>query len=416
MRAPKLLRIGTALVVLGAAHARDEAGATPPVETSGSGWVDHAPAARAVTDAAAPVPDRAPSAAVGTSGNYIVDASEIELGGVGYDDQGRPGRIHLVRVGHTLWHISGAYLGTPWVWPSIWYDNRDILNPHLIFPGDRVWITPSEMRKLTLEEAEALRAGSPEGKLTEPAAQDFVKVIVPGPAAERIVEAEQATIRFSAGERVGLIGAKIVDAAASILASTSPRLMISQEDRVYISLGVGEVAEGDQFTALRVGSKIYDPETNRMLGYHVRFLGWLEVIEVDEEASLAVVRTSNSEMAKGDKLIARRDPVREISLASAPAGVEGQISYLPDSRTEMGMLDYVFLNRGTSDGVEVGSPLHVYRKGFSARDTVGGGRRHVPDRVVADLVVVRSEPQASVAFVRHTKEELSRGDYFRGAE
>jgi len=101
---------------------------------------------------------------------------------------------------------------------------------------------------------------------------------------------------------------------------------------------------------------------------------------------------------------------------SSPSGVEGQISYLPNSRTEMGTLDYVYLNRGTLDGVEVGSPLHVYRKGFAARDTVGGGKRQIPDRVVAELVVVRSEPEASVAFVRHTEEELTRGDHFRGTD
>jgi hypothetical protein len=153
-----------------------------------------------------------------------------------------------------------------------------------------------------------------------------------------------------------------------------------------------------------------------MLGYHVEFLGWVEVVDVDEEASLAVVRLSSSEMLKGDKLIARLDPVSEIPLLNSPSGVEGQISFTPDSRTEMGMLDFVYLNRGTLDGVEVGSPLYVYRKGFSASDTVSGARRQVPDRVVADLLVVRSQPEASVAFVRHTEEELTRGDHFRGSE
>jgi hypothetical protein len=192
--------------------------------------------------------------------------------------------------------------------------------------------------------------------------------------------------------------------------------MISQEDRVYISLGVGDVVEGDEFTVFRVGSKVFDPETSRMLGYHVEFLGWVKVLEVEDEASLAIVRASSSEMFKGDKLIARLDPVSEIPLTAPPVGVEGQISYLPNSRTEIGMLDFVYLNRGTLDGIEVGSPLHVYRKGFSASDTVSGSQRQVPDRVVADLVVVRSEPEASVAFVRHTEEELTLGDYFRGSE
>jgi hypothetical protein len=38
----------------------------------------------------------------------------------------------------------------------------------------------------------------------------------------------------------------------------------------------------------------------------------------------------------------------------------------------------------------------------------------VSDRVVADLLVVRAEPRASVALVRRTDEELTLGDFFRG--
>ena len=76
----------------------------------------------------------------------------VTLGEVGYDEQGRAGRIHLVVSGDTLWDISDAYLGTPWVWPSVWTDNRDIENPHLIVPGDRIWITAHEMRRVSEEE------------------------------------------------------------------------------------------------------------------------------------------------------------------------------------------------------------------------------------------------------------------------
>jgi len=364
--------------------------------------------ALAETDASMPVPAEPVPA--------VEEASRVQLGAIGYDAEGRPGRIHVVSRGDTLWFISDAYLGTPWVWPSIWQDNREIENPHRIYPGDHIWITPSEMRKVTPEEVEALLAGAPaEEDPIEPAAQDLANVVVPGKAAPR-VQAEQPKLRFSDREKVGLVSAEEIDAAASILGNTSPPLLMAQADRIWIGLGAGEVAEGDQFTVLRVGSKVFDPETNRMLGRHVEFLGWLQVKEVDVEVSLAVVMESTDVMRQGDRLVPRRAPRTEISLVSSPSGVEGQISYLPNSRTEMGSMDYVYLNRGTLDGVEVGSPLHVYRKGFKTRDHLSGGRRQIPDRVVAELVVVRSQPEASVAFVRHTQEELARGDYFRGTE
>jgi hypothetical protein len=362
----------------------------------------------AETDGSMPVPAKPVPA--------VEEASRVQLGAIGYDAKGRPGRIHVVSRGDTLWFISDAYLGTPWVWPSIWQDNRDIENPHRIYPGDHIWITPSEMRKVTPEEVEALLAGMPaEEDPIEPAAQDLANVVIPGKAEPR-VQAEQPKLRLSDREKVGLISTEELDAAAAILGNTSPPMLMVQADRIWIGLGVGDVAEGDQFTVLRVGSKVFDPETNRMLGRHVEFLGWLEVKEVDVEVSLAVVMESTDVMRKGDRLVPRRVPRSEIPLVSSPSGVEGQISYLPNSRTEMGSMDYVYLNRGTLDGVEVGSPLHVYRKGFKTRDHLSGARLQIPDRVVAELVVVRSQPEASVAFVRHTQEELARGDYFRGTE
>ena len=69
------------------------------------------------------------------------------------------GRLHEVRSGDTLWEISDAYLGTPWVWPSVWKSNEEIENPHRIFPGDKLFVSPNEMRKLTDAEAAAMLAG-----------------------------------------------------------------------------------------------------------------------------------------------------------------------------------------------------------------------------------------------------------------
>ena len=53
---------------------------------------------------------------------------------------------------------SEAYLGTPWVWPSVWTDNEDIQNPHLIRPGDHIWITSGEMRIVSRNEADSMIA------------------------------------------------------------------------------------------------------------------------------------------------------------------------------------------------------------------------------------------------------------------
>ena len=117
------------------------------------------PAAPAAAQAAAAEPLAQAAAAPAPSAAEV--PAEPALGAQGYDAKGRPGRIHVVVRGDTLWDVSEAYLGTPWVWPAIWKDNDAIANPHRIYPGDRIWISPWEMRVVDAEEAARLLGGHP---------------------------------------------------------------------------------------------------------------------------------------------------------------------------------------------------------------------------------------------------------------
>jgi hypothetical protein len=394
---------------------------TPPAEVEPASpipaepWAAETVPPAAMAEAAPPateaVPGEAAAPEVEASAEEAAETQQ-QLGSIGYDSQGRPGRIHVVVPRDTLWDISDAYLGTPWVWPSIWQDNREIENPHLIHPGDRIWITPSEMRRISAEEAAALLAGKPAALDEGAGAGPDPEVVAPAP---QIVPEERPTHYVSDREKVGLIGADTVEASASIVSAAVPRVLLSQGDRVWVGLGEDAVEAGDQLTIFRVQEKVYDPETGRMLGYHVHILGWLEITETDAETSLAVIGESTIDIMKGDLLMARKPPVREITIQASPEQVDGQISFLAEHRTLVGMMEYVYLNRGTLDGLEVGSPLEVYRKGYPAREEVRGARVQVPDRVVADLLVVKAQPEASVALIRHTEEELELGDHFRGA-
>lgn len=51
---------------------------------------------------------------------------------------------HTVRRGDTLWSISGQFYRNPYQWPKLWAQNPQILNPHWIYPGDRLRIRSSE--------------------------------------------------------------------------------------------------------------------------------------------------------------------------------------------------------------------------------------------------------------------------------
>src|SRR5690606_13015192 len=106
--------------------------------------------------------------------------------------------------------------------------------------------------------------------------------------------------------------------------------------------------------------------------------------------------------------------MRDVKIRTAAPPVEGQVAFLPEVRTVNGTLDVVMLNRGTEHGLTVGSPLEVYRTTGQAKDPQTGMTRALPDDVYAQAVVTSAEPTSAVAVVPHAREELERGDRFRG--
>ena len=345
------------------------------------------------------------SGAAPTEGAVAAEPRTPVLGPMGYDAEGRPGRIHTVVGGDTLWDISDAYLGTPWVWPSIWVDNPEVDDPHRIYPGDRIWITPTSMRRVTPEEAAELIARVPEGADPLPAAHDesIDAPVVTGPSFD-----------FNQLETLGFISPEAFEGAGSIIGTPSLHTILAQTRLVYISRGEGETAVGDRFDVVRLAEDVRDPDTGDKIGVFAEPLGWLEVTEVHPESSVARIEVSYFDMAVGDRIVERQELPTSLTLRPAPDGVEGRVAYFKTHRTVMAQRDIVFLNRGTDHGVEVGSPLEVYRPGTPAEDAMTREERTLPDHIVADLIVVSAEPTTSVAVVTHARNELAMGDHFRG--
>jgi len=323
----------------------------------------------------------------------------VALGPEGTDERGRTGRVHTVARGDTLWDISETYLGTPWVWPSIWKENPRVANPNRIYPGNRIWIAPGEMRQLTEDEAASITSGRQPPASTEDVSVQPTR-IQPVPNIDQL----------------GFVSATDLETSGALLESPEREKMLAAHRRAYVSLGEGQVEVGDRFTVVREKEKVRDPETNRVLGIHVDKLGWLEVTRVGPEASEAIIRASYDDILRGDRLIPFVDLPREVPVHAGAAGIEGQIAMNPDERFITGQNDVVYLNRGTDNGIEVGNPLEVFRPGALAKDTVTHLQHRLPDEIVANLLVISAQPESSVALVTHTNLELNRGDIFRGAE
>jgi hypothetical protein len=380
-----------------------------------------------------------PQAAVGiavTERSGVTTVNGIVLGPRGIDDLGRAGRLHTVARGDTLWDLAAGYLGTPWVWPSVWIDNQDIANPHRIDPGDKIWITANEMRVVSDAEAESFLAladaemaapampedmpaseGTPSDDAVaaldaedEPSTLDAFPMAIPGLQMQAAMGRQISTTLL---EVMGFVTAEDLAGASTIVGSSNERNWLAAGDDVVLGLGEGDVEIGDEFTIFDVIEDVRDPETRRLLGHHVRPLGWAEVKELTGDTSLGEIRMSYAEIARGTRIMRREPPPHAVEMLSTPDATEGIIVFLPLEKTMMGGGGYVFINRGEFHGVEPGSALEVFESGKIVVDSARRVDVRTPDHIVARLVVVSVQAESAVAFVLAAERELHVGERIR---
>ena len=99
----------------------------------------------------------------------------------------------------------------------------------------------------------------------------------------------------------------VLAASTAMLLISNPALAADDAGMGYVGLGAGDVRVGDQFTVFRKKDRVFDPDTGRLIGYHVDVLGWISILEIGEEASLAKIEASHAEIELGDRLMERED-------------------------------------------------------------------------------------------------------------
>jgi hypothetical protein len=130
-------------------------------------------------------------------------------------------------------------------------------------------------------------------------------------------------------------------------------------------------AKDENWYLYRRGAPLVDPDTNITLGYEAIYLGTARLTRPGDPATV-LLTTATQEVSVGDKLIPIGAPEIPKYAPHAPAVfMRGRVIAIFGGLRqvgEAGPMSVITLNRGRTDGLEVGHVLALYRPGALIAD------------------------------------------------
>lgn len=235
------------------------------------------------------------------------------------------------------------------------------------------------------------------------------------------------------------------------------KITYAQGDAVFLNKGRGSgIQPGAVYYIIRPLGEVKHPFTKKKMGYYVRELGALRVIEVQDQTSTAEILISCDTVEFGDLLKpyeryegpSPRDARPLPRYGEGSGGTSGQIVMSPGYHENLSANRVVFIDIGDRQDVRPGDYFTIYREtgrregitnvpqdkitksksdGFgsdryrggefsvegthTSREKVMKTRPDVPRKVLGELIVLKVEKTTSVALITRTTAEVNIGDH-----
>lgn len=321
---------------------------------------------------------------------------------------------HVVVKGDTLWGIAGLFLKEPWRWPEIWQLNKaEIKNPHLIYPGDIVYLDRSgDTPRLRL--GRNVYGGS-DGAGAQGRNGNGISKLEPTVRATMTDKAAIPSISLSSIQafinRPLIVDEKgLSDSPYIVAPEQEGRVNVGNADRIY-ARGIKADSSVRTWHIYRPAKPLVDPVTRKTLAYEATFLGTAELQRHGDPARLAITKVVE-EITDGDRLV--------------PAGVDQDVNFVPrspevenlDGRivsiyrgvTMVGRNSVVAINMGSRNGLANGHVLKIEHAGRMVKDRVSKEMVRLPNEDVGQLLVFRTFDNIAYGLVVNASAPISVND------
>jgi LysM repeat protein len=307
--------------------------------------------------------------------------------------------IYVINKGDTLWGLSERFLKDPFYWPDLWARNQQqITNPHLIFPGQKLRIYPDR-----IEVEEAPGAKGMEGQTGAAKETKEMKEVADKVAQER---------SFSVNGGEGFLLEKDLKPAGVIIATNQNRQIVGQDDIVYTDIGSVQGGKvGERFSIFKKMNAVSHPVTNDIIGYRVVPQGVLQLSEMEETTSKAIITKSFMETGVGAYLMPYREQKREVSLRVSDLELTAYIVETLTGNQQISAGDIVYLDLGKAHGIKTGNMLYVVRDVEPEQELFDfRPLGKLPPEVLGAVVVVDTGESTSTALVVKSIDTIYIGD------
>ena len=234
--------------------------------------------------------------------------------------------VYTIKKGDTLWDISSKFLKDPFLWPKLWQGNPYITNPHWIYPGRPIRLSPLEdLKKVEgtqpQEEPKKVVGGE---KPKEAVVEAGVKKVEPPPIEKKpevVVEAKPTEGRptevkttvgkpaeakptfYPEARFAGFLSEVDLQGIGIVLDSKEGKTLMSEEDIVYLAFKTSKsIMIGDKYTVFRASEEVRHPLTDEKIGKKIQILGNIKIIDKNGNFFTAKVIEAFDAILKGDMI------------------------------------------------------------------------------------------------------------------
>ncbi|MFZ5563450.1 MAG: LysM peptidoglycan-binding domain-containing protein [Thermodesulfobacteriota bacterium] len=328
-----------------------------------------------------------------------------------------PGFYYTVRSGDTLWDLSKRFYDSEWVWPAMWGQNKDLTNPHLIYPGQRIRLYQ--------------RTGLPDNRdkiaplpPVPPPAQEVVAQAEPEEQTAPAPVEESIFYEYTAIDSVGFVEplprkgffrtpADPYCMGKIFKTEGDERGLLGQGDIIYIQkTGADAFIVGNTYRIYKPVTPIENPVTGQYAGHHYSIIGIAEITSITPDYTIATIYRSFQEIAVGDLIMAFEQRVPKIPLTQSPRDLTGTIIGADTSVNIFGEHAIAFINKGKKDGIQAGQQFDVYRQDI---EKVNGEKVALPPTVYGKLLVLLVRDTTATVVVTQSDDAIQPGATFKAA-